>query len=110
MTPEARRIESMDLDDLTMVNFTKTIDLDESTIHEVGAELFQLIEGRGSRRLLLNFNNVRFVSSAGVAKLIELSMKMKKEGGRLIVAKVKPQVKEAFKLLRLNKLFDIEDN
>lgn len=102
-------IDVVEIDDLTVVNFNREIDLDENTVHPIGDQLFKLVENAGNRRFLLNFRNVNFVSSAGVAKLIALSMKVKKNGGRLIVASVKPAIREVFTLLKLNKLFDFEE-
>ena len=83
--------------------------LDESNIQEMGRELFTLV-GDDNTKLLLNFNNVEFLSSAALGKLITLNKKVKANSGQLKLSNIRPEIYEVFAITRLNKLFEIHDD
>ena len=45
--------------------------LDEANIQELGHELYQLVEQDNRSKIILNFSNVEFLSSAALGKLIK---------------------------------------
>jgi anti-sigma B factor antagonist len=107
--PRRRRLEVEDIGDVTVVNFTDRKILDEQNIQIIGEQLFSLVDESGRRKLLLNFGNVEYLSSAALAKLITLNKKLQAAGGRLILCNIDPQIREVFEITRLNKLFTIHD-
>lgn len=96
--------------DVSIVNFVDRKILDEANIQELGRELFHLVEEEQRKKLLLNFSNVEFLSSAALGKLITLDKKVKKVGGQLKLSNIRPEIYEVFAITRLNKLFDIKDD
>ncbi len=72
--------------------------------------MFQLIEVENRDKLLLNFSDVDFLSSAALGKLITLDKKMKAHGGALKLCNIRPEIFEVFSITRLNRLFDIKDD
>ena len=62
----------------------------------------------GRRKILLNFGNVEYLSSAALGKLITLNKKLQAAGGRLILCNIDPQIYEVFEITKLNKLFNIQ--
>lgn len=105
-----RRIETAQVGDVTVVRFVDRRILDEANIQEIGQELFQLVERDGCLRLLLNFGDVDFLSSAALGKLITLDKKVKAKSGRLKLSNLRPELFEVFAITRLNKLFEIVDD
>ena len=105
--PRRRRLEVEDVGDVTVVNFTDRKILDEQNIQAIGEQLFSLVDEMGRRKLLLNFGNVEYLSSAALAKLITLNKKLQAVGGRLILCNIDPQIYEVFEITKLNKLFNI---
>lgn len=103
------RITVAEVGDVTAVNFVDRKILDEAIIQELGRELFNLIE-EGRNRLLLNFSNVEFLSSAALGKLITLDKKVKSASGVLRLSNIRPEIYEVFAITRLNKLFEIHDD
>ena len=71
--PRRRRLEVEDIGDVTVVNFTDKKILDEQNIQVIGEQLFSLVDELGRRKILLNFGNVEFLSSAALGKLITLN-------------------------------------
>ncbi len=105
--PSHKRIDVAKVGDVTVVKFVDKKILDESGIQELGAELFSLIEQDNRRSILLNFENVDFLSSASLGKLITLDRKIKSAQGRLKMSNIRPEILEVFQITKLNKVFDI---
>ena len=68
--PRRRRLEVEDIGDITVVNFVDKKILDEQNIQVIGEQLFSLVDELGRNKILLNFKNVEFLSSAALGKLI----------------------------------------
>ena len=105
-----RRVELSEVQDVTVVRFLDRKLLDAANIQELGDELFGLVERDKRKRLLLNFSNVEFLSSAALNKLIILDKKVKTNQGKLKLCNLRPEILEVFAITRLNQLFDIADD
>lgn len=105
-----RRLTISDVGDVSVVRFVDRKILDELNIQELGQELFQLVEEDNKTRLLLNFQQVEFLSSAALGKLITLDKKVKAHGGKMKFSNIRPEIYEVFAITKLNKLFDIKDD
>jgi len=106
--PRRRRLEVEDIGDVTVINFVDKKILDEQNIQIIGEQLFGLVEQEGRRKLLLNFGNVEYLSSAALGKLITLNKKLQGVGGRLILCNIDPQIYEVFEITKLDKFFNIQ--
>ena len=103
------RIDVADVGEVSVVQFKDRKILDESNIQEMGRELFELVDQKRTK-ILLNFMNVEFLSSAALGKLITLDKKLKAAKGQLKLSSIRPEIYEVFAITRLNKLFDIHDD
>ena len=103
-----RRLEVEDIGDVTVVNFIDKKILDEQNIQIIGEQLFNLVDELNRRKLLLNFNNVEYLSSSALGKFITLNKKINSLGGRLILCNIAPQIHEVFEITKLDKLFNIQ--
>jgi anti-sigma B factor antagonist len=106
--PRRRRLEVEDIGDVTVVNFTDKKILDEQNIQIIGEQLFSLVDELGRRKLLLNFSNVEYLSSAALGKFITLNKKVNAAGGKLVLCGIDPQIYEVFEITRLNRIFNIQ--
>lgn len=102
-----QRLEVEDIGDVTVVNFTDKKILDEQNIAVIGDQLFRLVDELGRTKLLLNFGNVEYLSSAALGKLITLNRKVNQAGGKLILCSIAPQIYEVFEITKLNRVFTI---
>ena len=84
--------------------------LDEATIQEIGAALTQLVNQTTDEKLLLNFQHVKFMSSAMLGKLVALNKLCKTSKVALKLSNITPDIMQIFKLTALNKVFDIHDD
>ncbi|MER3416002.1 MAG: anti-sigma factor antagonist [Gemmataceae bacterium] len=108
--PRRRRLEVEDIGDVTVVKFTDRKILDEQNIQAIGEQLFSLVDDQGKKRLLLDFGNVEYLSSAALGKLITLHKKIQQAQGRLALCCIDPQIYEVFKITKLNQIFNIYED
>lgn len=106
--PRRRRLEVEDIGEVTVVNFIDRKILDEQNILKIGEDLFSLVDELGRRKILLNFGNVEYLSSAALGKFITLNKKVAAAGGKLVLCNIDPQIYEVFEITKLNKLFNIQ--
>ena len=106
--PRRRRLEVEESGDVTIVQFIDRKILDEQNIQKIGEDLFSLVDELGRRKILLNFGNVEYLSSAALGKFITLNKKVNAAGGRLILCNIDPQIYEVFEITKLDKFFNIQ--
>lgn len=110
MSTGTRRLELEEVGDVTVAKFIDKKILDEGNIQIIGNQLFALIEEDGRQKIVLDFSNVEYLSSAALGKLITMDKKMKTAKGKLRLCAIRPDIYEVFAITKLNKLFDMKDN
>ena len=105
--PSRHRLKVEEVGDVTIVNFVDRKILDEQNIQVIGEQLNSLVEESERRKLLLNFENVEFLSSATLGKLISLNNKIAKAGGKLVLCNINENIYEVFRITKLNERFNI---
>jgi anti-sigma B factor antagonist len=60
-------------------------------------------------RLVVNFREVRYVDSSGIASLVEVLKEARNEKKRLILFGLNDGVREVLQLTRLTRIFDIRE-
>ena len=68
---------------VTIVQFTDAKVIDQRNINLIGAELSQMVEKGGVRKMIINMDNVVYLSSAVLGKLISLSKALRIQKGIL---------------------------
>lgn len=104
-----RRLAISDVGDIAVVRFVDRKIVDSANIEEMGDEMYTLVDDDNRRKILLNFENVEFLSSAALNKLILMDKKVKQAGGKLKLCHMRAEIKEVFSLTRLDRLFDIRN-
>ena len=82
--------------------------LDTNTSAEADAALKQMV-AEGSLRILLNVENLDYISSSGLRVMISALREMKKRQGDLKISSLKPRVKEIFHMAGFDRLFLLYD-
>jgi anti-sigma B factor antagonist len=101
-----RRLEVEDVGDVTVVNFVDRKILDEQNIQIIGEQLFSLVSTENRRKIVLNFGNVEYLSSAATGKFITLNKMLQTVGGLLVLCGIDPKI-EVFEIQKLDKFFRI---
>ncbi len=101
-------LRTQETDGVLVVYFNENKILDEAKIQKIGTELIEAADSATSdKKLLLNFTGVGFMSSAMIGKLVLLNKKCKTDGVALKLSDISGNVSEVFKIMKLNKVFDI---
>jgi anti-sigma B factor antagonist len=104
-----RRIKVNESGPVTVVTFADSKIIDEQEIQEFGQELYELVERENRKKIVLNFGNVEFLSSAALGKLIGFDKRVKQHGAELVLSNIRPEIYEVFAITKLTKLFVIKD-
>jgi len=96
-----------DVGDLTVVTFTEARILDEPRIQSIGDQLFRLAEQSGRKNLVLSFENVEYLSSHMVAKILTLQKKLRATGGNVVLRQLRPEIYENMRTANLDKVLDM---
>lgn len=105
-----RRLDVEEIGDVTIARFTDKKILDETNIQIIGNQLFSLVDDDGRDKIVLDFSNVEYLSSAALGKLITMDKKVKGAKGKLRLCSIRPDIYEVFAITKLNKLFKIHDD
>ena len=107
---QLRRIQVSDSLDISVVRFLDEKIIDSDVIQELGQELFDLLEKEERRKLVLNFTNVEFLSSAALGKLITFEKKAKRLEAELILTNISSEIFQVFAITKLDDVFQIKDS
>jgi anti-sigma B factor antagonist len=107
MGSSTQRLDIEEVGDVTIAKFIDKKILDENNIQIIGNQLFALIDEDARSKIILDFSNVEYLSSAALGKLITMEKKVKAAKGKLRLACIRPEIYEVFAITKLNRLFKI---
>ena len=110
MQPTQSRRQRLTLEEVgnvTVVNFVDKKILDEQNIQILGEELFDLVDNKKKEKILLNFGNVEYFSSAMIGKLLTLKKKCDAAHAELVICKIYSGAMEIFRMNGLDRHFAI---
>ena len=84
--------------------------IDESRIESLGQELTELVNKTIDRKIIVNFQNVGFMSSAMLGKLIQFGKKCSTANVDLRLCGINENIRQVFKLMNLEKVFKLESD
>src|SRR5215212_4247588 len=87
---------------VTVIHF-----LDQKIVSEASDQLTALVENDRHRRLLLNFSNLKVLSSVAIAKLVSLQQKVSSYQSVLKICCVNPNLLELLQYVGLDRYIDI---
>ena len=93
--------------DVTLVTFADERIVDEDQIRKLQESFQAVIEKNDNKRLILNFANVKFMTSAFLGLLIRIHKKVCESGGRLQLSNLDSNIRKVFEITQLTKVFDI---
>lgn len=110
MTEIKPRISVEYADNATIVTFTDEKILEEKDIRALEESVMSILEETKGINLILDFRNVRFLSSSVLGLLIKISKRVYEYNGQLRLCNITPKIHEIFKITRLTKVFDIHED
>lgn len=107
MEPAQPRIEIEHGMDVTFVTFVEEKILEEEQIKDLRESLEPVIEENGSKKLILNFSNVKFMTSAVLGLLVRVHKRVVELDGKLQLSNLDSNLRRVFEITQLTKVFDI---
>src|SRR5262245_53124897 len=108
MSEYGRRLRFEIIGDVTVVDLGDWKILDLDNMVSVKEQVLWLLRQDIPKKILLNFSNVEYLSSAALGVLITLNKALHEGGGRLILCNIDPQIYEVFEITKLDKVFRFE--
>lgn len=95
--------------DVTVVNFQNATVLDSANIEALGQNLLDLVQKQDTKRMILDFTAVKFMSSQAIGVLIQLKKATDVVKGTIVIVGIRPELFKVFKLTNLHKVFKFHD-
>lgn len=94
----------------SVVNFKDSSILDAVVCQAIASELFRLVDEQAQRKIVLDFSNVKFMSSQMLGVIVSLNKKALKIKGRLVLCSMRKELMKIFKLTSLDKILEFADD
>jgi anti-anti-sigma factor len=98
------RLVIQDYAGITVVTFSDSSILDSATITQIGTDLYKLPDEQHKQKIILDFVNVKFLSSHALGILITLNKKLAAIKGTLVICSLRPELMKVFTITSLDKL------
>ena len=98
------------LADIAIVSFTTSRLVDASNVEQLGRDFDGLIDRHGFNKLVLNFENINYINSEVMGKLVRLRKKIARKAGGLRLCNIAHNVFEIFVIMRFDDLFQVCDS
>lgn len=95
-------------DGILTINVRDPRMVEESVLEELEKSILELIDKSSEEQIILDFAKVNFMSSSMLGKLVKIQKKCKQFKVKLKLSSIAPEIRQVFKITKLDKLFDIE--
>ena len=79
----------------------------ERDVAAVRDQILELLSTTTCRRLVLNFANIKILTSSALAMLLAINKHMRSQGGQLVLCKLNSQMLNTLEVAQLTQLFEI---
>jgi anti-sigma B factor antagonist len=94
--------------DVTVVEFRTTSLMNPAELEKLSTALYELVDAGDTRRLLVDFTRVKYLSSQAIGIVITLHKKVsQRDGGQLMLCGVGPSLTNLLKITRLDRILRI---
>ena len=107
MEPKEARMIVENGTDVTLVTFQDENILEEQQIRRLERTLLPVVRQNEQKQLVLNFQNVKFMSSSFLGLLVKIHKRVIEMGGHLQLFNLDPKIHKVFEITQLVKIFDI---
>ncbi len=107
MEPKEPRVKIEYGTEVSIVTFADDNILEDAQIKQLEHALLPVVKKNEEKRLILNFENVRFMSSAFLGLLVKIHKRVIEAGGHLQLYNLDPKIYKVFQITQLTQIFDI---
>jgi anti-anti-sigma factor len=103
-------LSSYTKDGILTIVFDDARILDETTLEQLSVDLMEMLNKTTEERVILDFRNVKFMSSSFLGKLVQVHKKSMEFKVKLKLCSINSEIRQVFKITRLDRLFEIESD
>ncbi len=107
MEPIEERLFVQHGENVTFVTFNDQEILNEQCVKELEEETLALVEQARRQNMVLDFCNVKHLTSAFLGLIVKIRKRIRKRGGHLKIQNVDPSIYKLFEITGLTKVLDI---
>ena len=89
---------------VAVVNFRDSSILDGAAVQSIADELYELVDQQAQRKIVLDFSQVRFLSSMMLGVLISLQKKSQDIKGKMVLCGLRADLYRVFEIMKLDKM------
>ena len=93
-----------------VVNFHNASILDGTSVQSIAKELYAIIDQQAQKKVVLDFSQVKFLSSSMIGVLIAMHKKSNDIKGKVILAGLREELFKVFKIMKLEKVLFFAEN
>jgi len=109
MAQTGRKIFVEHTPDVTTINLLDTQVLEQKEIQDLESAIMEVVQQSKRQLLVLDFGNIRFLSSSMLGLLVKVQKRLAEEKRSLELHNIKPDIMKVFKITKLDKLFVIKN-
>jgi anti-sigma B factor antagonist len=98
-----------DMNGVTVIRL-RARELDETKLQRLTQELAKAVEEPQRKRLVIDLEEVAFLTSTGIGAIIALQKRLHASGGTLKLCGLHPDIQSLFAITQVDRLFDIQPN
>ncbi len=90
--------------DVTIVEFQSPRLVDANSLDKIAEQLYELVDKKDRKKLVLDFGKVRFMSSSALGMLLNLNTKSAAIKGTLVLCGLRKDLMKVFEITKLTKI------
>jgi anti-sigma B factor antagonist len=100
-------LRALEISNVTLIQVEGRID--HTTAKDFETRLLPQLEGCSgeTKKILLDFSEVNYISSAGLRVLMIAAKQCKKQNGKMVLAALQPMIQEIFHISRFDTVFEV---
>ena len=102
------KVSTRRVDDVTILDLSGRITLGEGSVQL--REAVKDLLSRGSRKILLNLEDVNYIDSSGIGELVSAYTTVRNQGGDLKLLNLTKKVHDLLQITKLYTVFDIKED
>ena len=95
---------------VTVVSFRDQSILDGAAVERLADTLYELVDAQARRMLLLDFRQVKYLSSTMMGVLLALHKKARAINGQVVVCGLNPSLRRAIRFMRIDSVLNVVDS
>lgn len=97
------------IDDVTCIEFND-LEINIASVDAMQREIQRQVDAESSPKLVLDFHNVQYIPTPALGAVVMVHMACCKKGGQVCLASLRPELRELFRISKLDKIIAIADD